>query len=131
MYTLLLMYAMCAHVSFFRLSDQNICLSKSFKSLRIWLLSLLSFIQMPKNRMDEFLLAALTMSLFLPILMIYCVLSRDVNGPELVWTNLSKLPSFEMIFLKNVINKVCFWVFFRMGYILALRDRISTEVKNA
>ena len=32
---------------------------------------------------------------------------RDVNQFELIQTNLSKLPSFEMIILKNAINKVC------------------------
>ena len=35
------------------------------------------------------------------------ILGRDVNQSRSVRTNLSKLPGFEMIFLKNVINKVC------------------------
>src|ERR1051325_3787878 len=38
---------------------------------------------------------------------LYWVPTRDVNQSKSVRTNLSKLPRFEMIFLKNVINKVC------------------------
>jgi hypothetical protein len=57
--------------------------------------------------------------------------TKDVNQSKSVWMNLSKLPSFEMIVLQNVINKVCSWAFIKAGYLLALRNRILTEVKNA
>ena len=55
---------------------------------------------------------------------------RDVNGPKSVWANLSKLSSFEMIFLKKNINKVSPQAIFTIDYLLAIRDRTSTEVKK-
>jgi len=58
------------------------------------------------------------------------VIVKDVNGPKSVRANLSKLPSFEMIFFKKNINKISFQVIFTIDYLLAIRDRTSTKVKK-
>ena len=41
------------------------------------------------------------------------------------------MPKFEMIFLKKIINKVSSQAIFRIGYLSAISDRTSTEIKNA
>ena len=56
---------------------------------------------------------------------------RDVNRSRSVRLIQSKLPKFEMIFLKKIINKVSSQAIFRIGYLSAISDRTSTEVKNA
>ena len=57
------------------------------------------------------------------------VICRDVNRSKSVRSVPSKLPNFELIFFKKVINKTCSRTFFRVGCLLVKSDKIRSEVR--